>query len=287
MDIEEYRREITERLDERLSKGSPGNQLTRFASGRSDGAEALAAGLADPLARLMQLAADTGAPTERRRRALAELMAARFVANRFAPREEDFRELLRSLAMDPAPGVRLDALEAMAIEQDPQAFKLLRDQVEGETSRLIPMAKAVQLLAYDSHAEAAEAVKELLGRNSDQAVWDEGLRLLAGDPGATDLLVATLRNRRRASRLRRTSARALQVLDQGVFSEEAARIVLDEREDDDLRAVCLVLLGQSKVYEESRSKPVLREGVRKLASARRSSALKSAARTFLAETDGH
>ena len=67
----------------------------------------------------------------------------------------------------------------------------------------------------------------------------EALRLLAADPSAKDLLVRILAGRNEKPDVKMAAAVALQSLDPGEFERQARRIVLDDDENDQLRALAL------------------------------------------------
>jgi hypothetical protein len=281
MDTEEYRRDLEARIRTRITEGGGSSRLARFAAGPlGSGADAMRAGGEDPVMEDLAVAGDAGRPAAERQAALAELRAASFVATRFAPYEEDYRELLRVLIDDPIADIAGLALETLAHERDPYAMRRLEDGLRREAPIPLSDAKAVQLLGQDDHGEAAPLIRDLLARTSDPAIWDEGLRALATDPASHDLIVATMRDRGTPVELRQTGARALQALNPESFEQEAMRVVADPSEADDLRATCLAILAQGRPFRTARADPEVRGQAEELAESG-SDQMKSAASSFL------
>ena len=104
---------------------------------------------------------------------------------------------------------------------------------------LVPAAKAIQFLAYDVHSEYFPLAKRIVENPPNQGAKVEAVRLLAADPSAKDLLVGILAGRSEKPEVKMAAAVALQSLDPEEFERQARRIVLDDDEDDQLRALSL------------------------------------------------
>ena len=216
MDIERYRK----RVEAELEKAAPANQRAlRKARTQPAGeptnpdvreaalstAPLPAEDLTERVAALLSLLLDRKAPVAERAAALQALGALDFLGPRFEPFRADYKQALRQLATDPRATLREKALELLAIGKDPYAQELLVKSLENPDDAVVSEAKAMQLLAYDDHAELTPLAQKVYKRSTG-AAREEALRMLATDPSSERLLTQLLKDKSETSSIRRISA---------------------------------------------------------------------------------
>jgi hypothetical protein len=221
----------------------------------------------DDIRNLVAILGNSDEPTKLRMAAFRALKTASFLGPLFAPHRADFLKTLRDVATDPEPEIRAEALETLAMEKVGIAQQLLSAGLQDPENALVPPAKAIQLLAYDDHAEAAPLVRRILARTRDHGVKEAAVRFLASDPGSATVFRRLLKDKSQPTRLRSLTAR---------------KIVEDSKEDDDLRATCLGALTFIKDFHKTRENPAFAKKVHKLSTSKRSGSLKASAKRFVA-----
>lgn len=230
MDVEEYSRSYALAVEEaEASSAGPGNPGSGSFS--------------DEVERLLNVLQDGAEEPGARRVALAGLAERSFLVSDFRPHLTGYVGALRAVATDPDPELRGEALDLLALRKDEYAQRLLTDGLQDSTQALVPAARAVQMLGYDLHAEHHELLRDIVATSKRRRLRTEALQLLAADSGSKDLFDRILRDKAEGSEVRRTSAVALNSLAPEEFAVIAQEIVLDETDDDDLRATCLTALS--------------------------------------------
>jgi HEAT repeats len=193
---------------------------------------------------LLELLRDATVPADLRRAILNVLQQISFRMVLFPGKRPDYLATLRSIIEDPDAQLRRRAIGILAREQDEYVQRRLIEGLEQRSRALVPAAKAIQFLGYDIHAEYFPMLRRIIEQPPSRAAKREAVRLLSADPASTDLLVALLNDKHEDPEVRRTAAVALQSLAPDRFEAQARRIVLDDDEDDELRAVSISALTQ-------------------------------------------
>jgi hypothetical protein len=240
--------------------------------------------LPDQVAELLATLRNREEPLTVRLAALRALAALDFLGPRFAPFRADYKQALRDVATDPAQELRENALELLAIDKDPYAQELLVEGLERPKDALLPEAKALQLLGYDDHAEIAPLIRRVYKRATG-AAREEALRLLATDPQSERLFSRLLKDKSEKRSIRRISASGLQSLNPEAFERTARKIVVDDDDDNDIRATSLAALAHGREAREKPVDPKLVETVQELSGKTRSRAMRSASKRFLQSTE--
>jgi hypothetical protein len=188
---------------------------------------------------LLELLGDTTLPPDTRIAVLNLLQQLSFRMAVFPDKRTAYLAALRSVVDDRDATLRRRVIAILAREKDEYVQRRLLDGLEGRSRALVPAAKAIQFLGYDVHAEHFSLLRRIVEQPPSQAAKREAVRLLAADPAAADLLQSILTDKRERSDVRRISAAALQSLAPDEFRGQARRIILDEDEDDRLRAVLI------------------------------------------------
>ena len=225
---------------------------------------------------------DISEPSAVRRAALRTLQASSFSVVAFNARRSSYLSALRKFTDDEDLEIRQSVLGMLAREHDGHAQQLLLEGLEDPSRALLPPEKALQLLSYDVHAEAYPVARKIVKKPPNPQAKREALRLLGGDTGSTALFESVLRNKKEEPELRRISAAALQTLKPSALQEYAREIVLDDNEDDDVRATSLTVLSQFGDAAELARDEKLHAKTSKLKSAG-TAAVKRGAKAFLAK----
>jgi hypothetical protein len=295
VDIERYRK----RVEAELEKAAPANQRARREARTQPAGEptspdvreaALTTAplpeedLTDRVAALLSLLLDRKASVAERAAALQALGALDFLGPRFEPHRADYKQALRQLATDPRATLREKALELLAIGKDPYAQDLLVKSLENPEEAVVSEAKAMQLLAYDDHAELTPLAQKVYKRSTG-AAREEALRMLATDPSSERLLTRLLKDKSETSSIRRISASGLQSLNPAAFEKTARTIVTDDDDYDEIRATSLAALAHGREAHEKPADPKFVEAVQNVSETTKSTALRSSSKRYLRDSE--
>jgi len=188
---------------------------------------------------LIALVAETGENAEVRRAALSAIEASSFKTVDFRRYAPEFHEALRAAATDDDDDLRAGALDVLALTRDSYAQQLLVDGLRNPREALVTPVQAVRMLGYDVHAEHYPLLREIVETTKQPSLRRAALRLLAADSGSRALMRSIATNKDEDPRARATAAVALQVLAPQDFDQLARTVVLDDEDDDDLRATVI------------------------------------------------
>jgi hypothetical protein len=228
---------------------------------------------------LLDIVANESLPTDPRMLALSRLGEAEFHPVRFAPFAAEYNELLRKLAVCPDKDLRHAALERLTLTNDSYAQKLLRQGLEKKRKPLMPPAKAIQLLARDDHAAARPLFRELAA-NGKGRVREQALRALAADSKSAALFEQIATDKKEATPLRQIATVNLRNTSANRFAKVARKLVLDDDEDDNLRAAAVSAIAHHEHVARKVATPRFAKQVEQVGSGARSRALKSSVRHF-------
>jgi len=231
----------------------------------------------------LELLQDTNEPAALRRSALSFVQQISFGSTRFAAKRPNYLAVLRSVVDDKDTTLRRRAMGILAREKDEYVQRRLIEGLEHRSKALIPPAKAIQLLGYDIHAEHYPILRQIVERPPSRAAKKEAIRLLAADASSKDLLLEILRDKGESSDVRNISAIAVQSLAPTEFEEIAKQIVMDDSEDNAMRATCINALAHfanpAVLSEDSK----LDEHIEQLSATSSSRQLKQATRSYIAK----
>src|SRR5262249_36220343 len=146
------------------------------------------------------------------------------------------------------PKLRAAALEVLALEKDDFARQTLVNGLDDPGQAIVPVEKAVQLLANDDHGVAIPHARKILAGTFSNDAKEEALRVLSTDPNAGNLLAGILADQSQPTQLRSISAFSLREVDPKRFENVARGIVLNAQEDEAVRANCLGALLHLQGY---------------------------------------
>lgn len=274
MNIQEYRKQVAERLAEAakqqatfdafLDRERSGLQrLESVGIGRSSAEEEVArllevisdrseetrirvAGvqrttdLAEPSVELIEsvlaLLRDTGEPAELRRAALAVVRQLHFNPVVTKAMRPSFMAALRALVDDSDVELRVQAIILLAQQKDEYVQRRLLEGLRDPSKGTVPPEKAIQLLGYDIHAEHFPLLHEFVRNPPNDLAKQEAVRLLSADPTAAELLVEVVRDKAAPPEVRKAGAVALQSMAPVEFEKQAKAVVLDDGEAPEVRA---------------------------------------------------
>ncbi len=286
MDIDRYRKQYEAELDKdaRRKPPPPGRAVT---VGSADESKATAVDeerdLTERVASLVVTLLDRKQPVALRSAALNELSGLAFLGPRFAPFRADYKQALRTLAVDPRKRLRESALELLAMDKDPYARELLVRGLEQADQAIVSDARALQLLGYDDHGDLAPLARRVF-RRATGSTREEALRMLATDPKSEKLFSRLLKDKQEMSNIRRISASGLQSLNPSAFERAARTIVADDSDYKEIRATSLAALAHGRETRDKAVDPKLMEVVTKLSNETRSPMLRASCKRFLRAT---
>lgn len=278
----------------RSAARGPGRSMAIAMSARKSVAQRVAALASSPLAvcesdenlqAALGVLRNREAPIEVRLAALQAIQAASFSVVAFEACRADYIAALRAVADDPDPELRQRVLGILMREQDGYAQKRLLQGLEDPEKALVPPEKALQLLSYDVHADAYQAAREIVSKPPNTAAKREALRLLAADASSAPMFERLLRDKDETPEVRQMSAAALHAIKPDKLQKYAREILLDDTEQEAIRATSLTALTQFGDQEAvEKDKPLLKS-VDKL-SAKGSTKVRAGARRFLNKYGG-
>jgi hypothetical protein len=234
---------------------------------------------------LIELVADPQEKTEVRAAALSAIEAASFKTVEFRPYAPTFHEALRTAATDQDAGLRAQALDILALNRDAYSQQLLADGLRNPREALVRPVDAIRMLGYDVHAGSFPLLREIVATTRQANVRRAALRLLAADSASRGLMRRIATDRSSDKNSRSLAVLALQSLAPRDFTRVARAIVLDDEEDDDLRATVISAIAHGPtapgrdVLRKVREIDASRDGSRQLSRAARRFMSPSTSRT--------
>lgn len=188
----------------------------------------------------LQLLQDAANTTGLRVAALNVLMTLSFSSRQFAAIRAEYIAALRTLIDDHDQQVRAMAVEQLAVYKDEYVQRRLLEELRINNPTIIPREKAIQLLGYDIHAEHYPIVRDiLLSDDATDTEKREAIHVLANDPSSANLLAELMTDKKQQKEIRLSSAAALQAANPQQFVHVAKQIILDPKEDKDLKVITL------------------------------------------------
>jgi len=235
----------------------------------------------DAMRGTLKILSDASEPLPLRLTALQVVQAASFAVVKFNQWRPSYLAALRAASEDPDPELRQRVLGVLAREKDARTQQRLLAGLSEPAKALVPPEKALQLLSYDVHADAYSAARKIVAEPPNEASKHEALRLLAADARSAPLFESLLRDKKEPPEVRQISASALHALSPEKLQSAGRDILMDETENDHVRAVSLTALTQfGKADELGKDEGLLKQAQR-LKSEAKSEALKHTANQFL------
>ena len=275
MNVDDYRKAYTAEI-EKEKQSAP---VVALSASDSLGSRA-AADDPDALFKYIATFRDASQPTETRLAALHNIQTALFSVSGFDRFRASFKDALRAVASDKDQELRTSALELLAMNKDDYVQQLLLKGIENPAEALVPVAKAVQLLAQDDHGIAIPVARKILSGNYEVSAKVEALRALASDPGSKDLVAGILSNRALPQQLRSVSAAVLRTVDPQRFEQLAQSLIVDPHEDDDVKANAIGALDHLRGFSTQLNSALV-DAVSKIDLTGKSDDLRTATTRFL------
>jgi hypothetical protein len=216
--------------------------------------------------------------------ALGLLQTISFSSSIFRGKRPEYLAALRALVDRKNTKLRYQAIEILASEKDEYVQRRLIEGLEGRSKAIIPTAKAIQLLGYDIHAEHYPILHKIVENPPSRIAKKEAIRLLASDPSSYDLLAQVFTNKSEHESIRRRSAISLELIAPERFEELAKQTILDDREDDKLRATCVNALEHSSHQKKLIQAADLTQKIQQLKTGSSSKLLKQATASYMSKS---
>jgi hypothetical protein len=188
---------------------------------------------------LIGMVADHDENAAVRRAALSAIEATSFKTVQFRRFAADYHQALRVAATDEDAELRTAALDILALNKDSYAQQLLTDGLRNPREALVTPVQAVRMLGYDVHAEHYPLLREIVESSKQPTLRRAALRLLAADSGSRALMRRIATDKHEDTAARATAVVALQSLAPADFARVARTVVLDDDDDNDLRATVI------------------------------------------------
>lgn len=150
-----------------------------------------------------------------------------------------YTNALRSVIDDKDKALRETATEYLALNSDEYVQRRLIEGLNNPQKEIVKPEVAVQLLSYDLHADHFPILRKLAENPPNARTKKEALRNLAADANSQDLLKKTLEDKTEDPETRHVCAVALQSLQPEALKPIAKDLILDENENEELKAALL------------------------------------------------
>jgi hypothetical protein len=157
-----------------------------------------------------------------------------------------YLDALRSVIDDEDKALRETALESLALRSDEYVQRRLIEGLNDPGKEIIKPEVAIQLLSYDLHADHFPILRRIAENPPNARTKKEALRNLAADANSQGLLVKTLEDKNEDPETRHVCAVALQSLHPESLRPIAKDLILDENEDEELKAALLNTLRHTE-----------------------------------------
>ncbi|MDG1333832.1 MAG: hypothetical protein P8P74_15955 [Crocinitomicaceae bacterium] len=180
---------------------------------------------------------------------LAEISAPRMLQ----PNAADYKDALRTAIDHSNKDLRGSALEILAMDKDEYAQRKLINSLESESDELIEPEVAVQLLAYDLHADHLDVLKKVAENSKSVIAKREAIRNLGSDKSAKELLEKTLKDSDEDPETRHAAATALYTLHPELAAKHSKDVILEDAGADKGEELKVALLNSLLFLQEGSS----------------------------------
>lgn len=226
---------------------------------------------------LLTLLSDANQPVAVRSAALGALKVAAFHVKDFNERRPAYIAALRKAAQSEDADLRRRSLAVLAREKDAPTQKRLIAGLEQPNKALLAPDKALLFLSYDIKLDLYDLLQRIVKQPPSEPARLQALRMLAAYAASKSLFEKLLKNKKETIEARLIALTALHTLEPNKLRKEAAKIVGDKSEDDDLREACMV--AAATFGDDS---AVLRENAGKMQKNAGTSSARRAAKQYLA-----
>ena len=176
---------------------------------------------------------------------LEVLQAATFQGAAFSRYSEQYIEALRAALSAKDERLREQAMDVLALRNDPYAQNLLIRGLEDPAAAAVSPVQAVRMLSYDTHGGHNKIFREIAASKDEPNLRNLALQALAADSGAASTFASIAADRDDDPDARATSAAALKSLAPKRFTTVARQVIADDDDDDAVRATMLTALTNS------------------------------------------
>lgn len=223
---------------------------------------------------------DPTEPVELRRETLSVLQQLKFQSLLFNANRSGYLDTLRSLVDDPDETLRAQVLEILSLEKDEYAQRRLLESLSSPDKALLPEVKTLQLLGNDIHSDYFPICRQIAQTSTNVQARKQAVKLLGSDPESSELLTAILRNKSEDEDVRKASAVALHSLNPADFHLQARQVIMDDTENDGLRAVSITALSHFAEPDALKSDSELRDHIKGMTGTPMSESLGAAVSQF-------
>jgi hypothetical protein len=167
----------------------------------------------------------------------------------------------------------------LAREKDAPTQKRLIVGLEQPEKALVPPDKALLFLSYDVKLDLHDLLHRVVAVPPSESARLQALRLLAADASSKPLFEKLLKNKQESTEARLIALQALNALAPKQLHKQAAKIIGDAKENDDLREACLVAVSTFGTVET----PELRKNAARMQQNANTSSARQAAKRYLAK----
>jgi len=228
---------------------------------------------------LLRILGDAAEPVLVRSAALSALKVAAFHVRAFYEQRPQFIVALRKAGQAEDADLRRRALAVLAREKDAPTQRRLIAGLEQPDKALLLPDKALLFLSYDVKLDLHELLHRIVEAPPSEPARLQALRMLAAEASSKALFEKLLKNKKESTEARLIALQALHTLAPKQLQKQAAKIIGDAREDDDLREACLAAVSTFTKVET----PELRSNAAKMQQNAGTSSARQAAKRYLAK----
>lgn len=228
---------------------------------------------------LLRILGDSAEPVLVRSAALSALKVAAFHVRAFYEQRPQYIAALRKAGQADDPDLRRRALAVLAREKDAPTQKRLIAGLEEPAKALLLPDKALLFLSYDVKLDLHDLLHRIVQAPPSEPARLQALRMLAADASSRALFEKLLKDKKESTEARLIALQALHTIAPNQLQKQAAKIIGDAKEADDLREACLVAVA---TFGKSET-PELRNNAAKMQQNAGTSSARQAAKRYLAK----
>lgn len=232
---------------------------------------------------VLSLLSDTNNPGDLRKAAMRTIRTISFGSPLYTALKPDIIQSLRGRVSDPNLEIRENSIRYLAELKDEYVQRELVNGLENPSQAKVPEELAVHLLGYDLHAGLYPLLEKVVQKSANNQSRAEALHLLGSDPASKDLLKAVFENKKERFNVRKNSLLALQQHHPDEFKGLAQSTVINEQENESLRALSIQVLDNMPAELSSNNESSFLERLKAIATAALPAILATSVKSYLSK----
>jgi len=194
-----------------------------------------------------------------RRQALQALISLNFTSVKLSTRRSEFHTILRELIKDDDKKIRNTSFQILCASGDEYAQRKLLEGLKDNDKALLDPATSIRYLGYDIHAGHLNTIHQVLLSPPNEKTKIAAIRQLGSHAESRNIMVELMKNNEENIQVRKICAATLSINDQEKFEANVTDIILNEKEDESLRAYSIRALTNISSQTNTKTKTTLKK----------------------------